>query len=109
MMILNVHIYDQTHPVEVSDQLLAEASGFFDKMDSDMNKGYQMSRRWIDNPDGYQRCQIAADKLVTALESDNQPMQQMMAGYIMSRMPGVYGVHINIEGDMTEHEFEVNQ
>ncbi len=108
-MILNVHVYDQTHAVEVSDQLLSEAESFFAKMDNDMSKGYQMSRRWVQSPDGYQRCQIAADKLVTALESANEAMQQMMAGYILSRMPGVYGVHINIEGDMTEHEFEVNQ
>jgi len=106
-MILNVHIHDQTHPVEIPDQLLSEAQGFFDKMDSDMSNGYQMSRRWVDKPDEYQRCQIAADKLVTALESANQPMQQMMAAYILSRLPGVHGVYINVEGDMTEHEFEL--
>lgn len=108
-MILNVHIHDQTFPIEIADPLLDEAAAFFDKMDADMSNGYQMSRRWVDNPNGYERCQIAADKLVTALETENSALQQMMAGYILKRMPNVQAVYINLEGDMNEHEFEVAQ
>ena len=36
-------------------------------MDQDMDAGWQMSRDWVDNPSREQRCQIVADKLLTAL------------------------------------------
>ncbi|WJW74336.1 hypothetical protein QVG61_07350 [Thiohalobacter sp. IOR34] len=106
-MILNVYVNDQTHPVEVPDGLLDEAEEFFTRMDRDMDRGYQMSRRWVENPDPVQRCQIAADKLLTALECGNSNLSVMMAGYILKRMPGVRGVHMDLEGNMLEHGFEV--
>ena len=47
-MILNVHISEQVFPIEVPESLVSEAAGFFDKMDSDLDRGYQMSRTWDD-------------------------------------------------------------
>lgn len=105
-MILNVHISEQVFPIEVPESLVSEAAEFFDRMDSDLDRGYQMSRTWVDNPDRIMRCQIAADKMVTAMETENEPLKMMMAAYIVSRLPNVSDVYISIEGNMLEHEFE---
>lgn len=103
-MILNVIVEDQTYPIRVPDEMLVEAKDYFQKMDADMDKGWQMSRKWVDRPDDEQRCQIAADKILTAIETENEKLAALMAAYILHRMPGIEGVDVDISGDMTETE-----
>jgi hypothetical protein len=71
-------------------------------MDKDMDRGWQMFRDWVDNLSKEQRCQVVADKLLTALENENQPSSMLMAGYIMTRMPEVSNLHISTDGDITQ-------
>jgi hypothetical protein len=52
-----------------------------------MDQGWQMSREWVDRPNQLQRCQIIADKLLSALEKENERLGMMMAGYICARLP----------------------
>ena len=52
--------------------MLSEAREFFAKMDGDLDNGYQMGRYWVENPNPEERCQIAADRLVTAIENENK-------------------------------------
>jgi len=99
-MILNVIINEQILPIEVSAELLDEAEALFQKMDRDMDRGWQMSRDWVERPDPMQRCQIVADKLLTAIERDERNVAAMMAGYILKRLPGVARVDIDTTGDM---------
>lgn len=106
-MILNVHVGEQTYSINVPEDILGEAEEFFATMDKDMDRGYQMSRTWVDKPDAYMRCQIVADKLLTALESHNESLGVMMSAYLLKRMPGIKAVHLNLEGDMTEHDFDL--
>jgi hypothetical protein len=101
-LILNVIINDKPHPLEVPDDVIKEGDEFFRKMDHDMDKGWQMSREWVDNPDKTQRCQIAADKLYSAISAENETMVTLMAGYIMTRMPNITSVDIDTHGDMLE-------
>jgi len=105
-MKLNVFIGEYTNQIEVPDEMLSEAHAIFSKMDSDMDKGWQMSQLWVDKLDNKQRCQAVADRLLTAIENENQPMMMLMAGYIMQTMPGVQAVHISTDGDMTQTEFD---
>jgi hypothetical protein len=102
-MILKVFLEDQTYPIEVPDYIVNDAEDFFSFLDSDMNKGWQMSQFWVENPDNNQRCQIAADKLLTALNNDDQKTGVMMSAYIMNRMPGATELHLSVTGDMNEH------
>ena len=104
-MVLNVIVDDQSVPVQIPDHILQEAEPFFAKMDLDMDGGWQMSRDWVDNPDTTQRCQIVADKLLTALENDNPKLAAMMAGYIASRMPGVTSIDVDASGEIQETRF----
>lgn len=104
-MLLNIYIEDRHYPLDVPDALLADAAEFFAGMDRDMDKGWQMSRQWVEHPDTSERCQIVADKLMMALNADNPQMVSLMGGYILSRMPGVKGVRIDTGGEMQETAF----
>jgi len=104
-LLLNVYIEDSHYPLDVPEALIADAQEFFAKMDSDMDKGWQMSRQWVEKPDSTERCQIAADKLMMALNAENPQMVSLMGGYILSRMPGVKGVRIDTSGEIQETEF----
>jgi hypothetical protein len=103
-MQLRIQINDTMHDIDVPQFFLDEGEDFFTQLDQDMDKGYQMSRSWVDRPDQEQRCQIIADKILTALSNGNQKTATLMAAYILKRMPRVREVHMNIEGDMSGHE-----
>ena len=66
-MILNIRIEDQDYPIEVPDQIVSEGSDYFQHLDQDMDKGWQMSRDWVQEPNQLQRCQIVGDKMLTAI------------------------------------------
>ncbi|MDH5387467.1 MAG: hypothetical protein OEY06_03340 [Gammaproteobacteria bacterium] len=101
-MKLNIIVDGRTNAFEVPDELLSEASDFFDQMNADMDKGWQMSRDWVEKPNAEQRCQIAADKILGAIETENEKLLMLMAAFILKTKPGVRGVHIDITGDMNE-------
>lgn len=103
-VILKVILNEQTFPVQVQEEMLIAAEDFFHHMDRDMDKGWQMSRKWVDKPDALQRCQIAADRMLTAIENENNKMTIMMAAYILKRMPGIDAIDIDTTGDMTATE-----
>lgn len=106
-MILNVAIDGQIYPLTVPDVMLDEADAIFNKMDVDMSKGWQMGREWVADPSTKERCQIAADRMMTAIEAENQNLATMMAAYILKRMPGAKEVIYDAEGDMLETEIYV--
>lgn len=102
IMKLNIIVDGRANAFDVPDNLLSEAKDFFNKLDSDMDRGWQMSRDWVENPDAEQRCQIAADKILTAIETDNEKLLMLMAAYILRTLPGVKSINIDITGDMNE-------
>ncbi|HFD81519.1 MAG TPA: hypothetical protein ENK05_14195 [Gammaproteobacteria bacterium] len=104
MMILKLVVDDQTYHIEVPEEMLERAAEFYAKMDADMDRGWQMSRFWVDKPDLYQRCQIVADRVLGAMHSEKKDMMQLMAGYILSRVPQVQEVVVDTTGDITMTE-----
>ncbi len=100
-MILKLTIDDQTYDIDVPEQVMHEAQEFYAKMDQDMDKGWQMSRVWVEKPDLYQRCQIVADRVFGAFHTENTRMVLLMAGYILSRVPSVDEVVVDTSGDIT--------
>ena len=103
-MRLKVIIGDQVLAIEVPEDLLQEAADFHAKLDRDMDRGWQMSREFVAQPDRLQRCQIVADKLITSLMNGNEATAMLMAGYIALRMPGATGVNIDATGEMQNTE-----
>ena len=104
-MQLRITVAEQTRVMSIPDGLLRDADEFFRKMDRDMDRGWQMSREFVEQPNTLQRCQIAAHKLLGALSSGNMALATLMAGYIVARLPGVSGVDIDSAGEMQETEF----
>ena len=99
---------NQTYLVEIPESLIDEGDDFFAKINQDMDQGWQMSRTWVDRPDNLQRCQIVADKVLTALHKNNREMVQLSAAYILKYLPGVTHADIDIDGDITQTNFSVN-
>ena len=103
-MLLTLHIDDKTQTIDIPESILSEGVDFFSMMDTDMDKGWQMSREWVDNPNVHQRCQIAADKMLNAISAENETLLMLLAGYVLSRLPQTKAIHINTDGEMQETE-----
>jgi len=101
-MKLNIIIGESTLNIDVPIDMLDDAEIIYSKMDKEMDNGGQMYRDWVDELSQLQRCQIVANRLLTAIENENEPSSMLMAGYIMSRMPGVANVEISTDGDITQ-------
>ena len=104
-MKIDVEIDDKSYQLNVPEALVLEAAEFFAKMDADMNCGWQMSRWWVPDPDESQRCQIVADKLLTAMQQENHEFALLMAAYILSKKPATRRIRINIDGEIQGNEF----
>ncbi|WP_176722453.1 hypothetical protein [Candidatus Thiosymbion oneisti] len=104
-MILKAIIDDQEYSLNVPEAVLAQGEEYFARLDADMDQGWQMSREWVQHPNQVERCQIVADKLLTALENENQKLGMLTAGYILSRMPDVDTVEIDIRGEIQNTQF----
>jgi len=99
-MVLKVIIDDQLYELNVPDAFMQEAGEFFDQMDRDMDKGWQMSREWAEHPSLEDRCRIVGNKLLTALEKENHKLGRLMAGYILSRLPQIESLDLDTAGEM---------
>ena len=100
-MILKVTIDEKTFPLELEEDMIASGQEIFAKMDADMDQGWQMSRSWVEAPNDTQRCQIVADKMLTAIQHEKTATVGLMAAYILNKMPGVQAVDIDTSGDMS--------
>jgi len=106
-MILKVTLADQLLELNVPEDFVQKAQDFFDKMDADMDQGWQVNREWIDQPDQYLRGQVAADKLLTALENEDHKLGRLMAGYIVARFPDIDRVELSEQGETRDHELKM--
>lgn len=106
--VLKITIGEQSYPIRVPINMLEEGESFFAKVDADMDRGWQMSREWVENPNTLQRCQILADRLLTALQMQNHQMVGLAAAYILNRLPGVNHVDLDTTGDITQTQFELS-
>jgi len=105
-MDITVEFDDKSYLLDVPAELATSALEFFEKMDQDMNCGWQMSRWWVPDPDVNQRCQIVADKLLTAMQTDNREFALLMCAYILRRKPATKRIRINTDGEIQGNEFD---
>lgn len=105
-MKLNLIIGEWSMDLELTDEYLSTMTDSFEKMDQDMDKGRRLGQTFIKEPDRLQRCQIAADKLLSALETNNEMMAMLMAGYIVTRLEGVQQAIIDNNGEPQNTEFK---
>lgn len=108
-MILKAIVDDQEYTLNIPEQVLRDGEELFAKLDRDMDQGWQMSREWVDSPNRLERCQIVADKLLTALEKEDDRLGMIMAGYILKRLPNVISVELDLTGEMQGHAFNFSE
>ncbi|MBL7002440.1 MAG: hypothetical protein ISR69_00255 [Gammaproteobacteria bacterium] len=108
-MILNIRIDDQQQSLEVPDGMLSAATDFFSKMDTDMDNGWQMSQRWVDMPTAEQRCQVAGNKILIAIDAKKSKMMMLMAAYVLYKLPNIKLLDISTNGDMFDTFIEYNE
>ncbi len=104
-MKITVEFDDKSYALDVPAALALEAAEFFEKLDKDMNCGWQMSRWWVPDPDPDQRCQIVADKLLTAMHNNNRESALLMCAYILQSKPATRRIRINTDGEIQGNEF----
>jgi len=104
-MMLKAIIDDHEYSLNVPETVITQGEEYFARLDVDMDQGWQMSREWVQHPNQVERCQIVADKLLTALENENEKLGMLTAGYILSRMPDVDTVEIDIRGEIQNTQF----
>ena len=108
-MILKVVIDDQLLELNVPEAFIEQAQDFFARMDEDMDRGWQVNREWVEKPDPMLRAQIAANKLLTALENEDHRLGRLMAGYIVARFPNVDTVELKPAGETRDHQIKLAQ
>ena len=108
-MLLKAIIEDQEYTLNVPESLLAGCEDFCAKLDADMDAGWQMSREWVQRPNLEQRCQIVADKLLSALEKENHKVGTLMAAYILKRLPNVEAVELDVQGEIQNNSFRFRE
>ena len=105
--ILNVVVDGQMYAINVEEDVILSGSSLFNKMDEDMNKGWTLGKDFVESLNVTERCQVVADKLLTALEDGNEQMKTMMAAYILSRVPNIMTMHIDNTGEIQETQLEL--
>ena len=99
-MRLEIIIDGNRYHLTIPQDMLEESHSFFDKMDADMDKGWQIGREFVEKPDQTERCRIVADRILTAMENEDKTMALLMSAYIVTRMPDVAVLDIDISGEM---------
>ena len=106
-MILIINIDQESFELEVPEQLLQEGESFFQHMDDDFDRGWQMGRFWVENPSVQERCQVAANKIVDALHREDKRMFYLMSAYILKNMPGAKEVTVKSEEEIQDIDIRV--
>ena len=104
-MILDVYIENKLHKIEIPEDVFTSGADFFAMMDADMDKGWKMGPDFIETPDSKMRAQIAASRIPSALEKENNNLLHLLAGYIVTRMPGAEAVNIDMNGEPLNTDF----
>jgi len=96
---------EEERHINLTTELMNDADTLIQKMDQDMDLGIQLSRRFIPSPGQIERCQIVANRLLTALHTQNDASATLMAAYLITRLPTLKTAAINIDGEAEETLF----
>ena len=106
-MNFNITIDEESYTLEVSDAIMKELQGTIKDMDADFDKGARIGRYWIEMPSDEQRCQLAADKVVSAVHQQNVRMFYQMAAYILTKLPTLKMATVSSDFEVSDIHFEI--
>ena len=105
-MIFNITIDDESYTLEVKPELMEELKSVHDDMDAEYDKGLQLGRYWIESPTIEQRCQLTADKVVSAIHQENIRLFYLMSSYILSKFPNLKRVTVSSDFEISDIDIE---
>lgn len=103
-MELKLIIDDDVYNLNVPEEIINGAADVFDRMDRDMDQGWQMGRDWVAAPGLEDRIRIVGDKLLTALEKEDHNVGRVMAAYILNRAPNLEALAVDTAGEIRNSE-----
>jgi hypothetical protein len=103
-MELKLIIDDDVYNLNVPEEIINGAADVFDRMDRDMDQGWQMGRDWVATPGLEDRIRIVGDKLLTALEKEDHNVGRVMAAYILNRAPNLEALAVDTAGEIRNSE-----
>lgn len=106
-MQFNITIDQEPFALDIPEGLFDEAKAFISDMDTDLNKGVQLGRHWIDEPSDEQRCQIAANKIVTALHQEDVRSIYLMAAYVLSKFPTLKTITVDSDYEIDDIDIQL--
>jgi hypothetical protein len=106
-MNFNITIDEESYTLEVSDAIMQELQGTIKEMDADFDKGAQIGRYWIETPSDEQRCQLAADKVVSAVHQQNVRLFYQMAAYVLTKFPTLKMATVSSDFEVSDIHFEI--
>lgn len=72
---------------------------YLDKMDADMDAGFELEGEKIESPDEKDRAKFVAMTLVHSIEANNEPMIVATCAYLASRQASLKEVRADQDGD----------
>ena len=99
-MKLEIIIEGHRYFLDVPQDMLDEGGDFFNKMDRDMDKGCQIGREFVENPDKQERIRLVANRILTAMENEDRTMALLMAAYVLTREPDIAAIDVDTSGEM---------
>jgi len=106
-MNFNITIDEESYTLEVSDAIMKELQGTIQDMDAEFDKGARIGRYWVDVPTDEQRCQLAADKVESAMHQQNVRLFYQMAAYILTKLPTLKMVTMSSDFEVSDIHFEI--
>ena len=106
-MNFNINIDEESYTLEVTDELMQELQDAHKDMDDEYDRGIQLGRYWIDSPTLEQRCQLTANKVVSAIHQENIRQFYVTASYILSKFPNLKQVTVSSDFEISDIDIEV--
>lgn len=101
-MIHKLTVYINDEPVIEYDRnmrLPGKQRQYLDKMESDMDNGFQLGDERIENPDMKDRAKFVAMTLIQSIEADNEAMIVATCAYLATRQTDLKEVRANADGE----------
>ncbi len=108
-MNFNITIDEESYTLDVKEELMQELQSAHRDMDAEYDKGLQLGRYWIDTPTLEQRCQLTANKVVSAIHQENIRQFYLMASYILAKFPNLKQVTVSSDFEISDIDIELEE
>ncbi len=107
-MLFDITIDQENFQLDIPEKLLEELKPVCEDMDKEFEGGVQMGRYWVESPGDFERCQVAADRVASAMAREDKRMLYINAAYILYKAPTLNHVTVDTEYEMQDIDIVLN-